>query len=65
MKACKLFRAAQITVYSIYTVIHIQNIQEHVGHLLNLRQGECKKQQQDGDDTVDGIFISKVKINFG
>ena len=43
---------------NIYTVIHIQNIHEHVGHLLNLRQGECKKQQQDGDDNADGIFLS-------
>lgn len=56
----KSFHAAQIT--ELYIIIHVQNTHEHIGHLLNMRQGECKQQQPYDDDDVDGIFIAKVKI---
>lgn len=58
MKFCKLLHATQTTKHkNSYTY---GNIDTHVVHLLNLPQGVCKQQQQDGDDSVVSIFISKV-----
>ena len=52
--------AAQIT-NNLTMIIYTINIHKHVVHLLNLCQGECEQQEQDGDDDVVGIFVSKVQ----
>lgn len=38
-----------------------RNIHKNMAHLLNLHQGECKKQQHDGDGHMVSIFITKVR----